>query len=891
MSNFKKAFSFRNGVQVDTDNFVVTTAGLVGIGTTIPTEYFHVLGNAKFEDNINIGSVVVNGIGTFGQVKLGTAITMSADSGIITATAFYGDGATLSNLPTSQWQDVDPGLGFTSIYAVGNVGVGTDDPTGNYVFQVGSDPSTDDLLPGVGIGSDGNAHFSGIITAFGGVDLSGSSNIESLVIDADGSQGTNDAFIVGNNKVRVRSDVGNIYSQGSITLGVGYPSTSSGVVLNPNGTSQFNGSVTINSNATITGFTTTGSFYSAGISTFADSVEIVGNAGIGSLSVSGVTTFGPGLAGDEGDIDFQHNGVTRAYWDSSAGTLNFKDGDGITLGTDEDFRISFDGSNTYLTNGSGKSTSDLYIQSDEILLRRYDGGQTMAQFTEGASVKLNYAGVTKIQTTADGVLVGGTVDAGSLHASSNIGVGTDDPQSTLQVEADTNARLDVITTNPQFPAIVSIGTAILGNERGELRYEEGVLNINNYDTRGIRINMNEGTNGTPQENFAVVLDGQEILSISGERKVGINKALPEKELDIVGELLVTGNANIVGVVTVGVGANLFTFGDGSPLPIPETQNFNTISGISTFNGLNAIGNVSIGNTLTIAADLYLFDNSPTAALNFVGIRTDDADDNALAVYGDAWLQGGVATRDHFYFTQNLTGDKLTNPRPATQDPLSQIVPFLDYGEFQVHTQGGSTFVSTQFLILPYPIVPAPGYGEPDQGVAFDDGGTGFLSVVGINTVFPRSILDVGVASTTISSYFIPPSMPQASIDIVTELWDPNGTETGNQGHVEAYKKTPNGIVPGAIIYNETSNELEVGIGPKQFAPLGVPIGGIIMWSGTIANVPAGYKLCDGNDGTPDLRDKFIIGAGNNYAVADTVGVTTSAGTDAYALAYIMRTNA
>jgi hypothetical protein len=42
---------------------------------------------------------------------------------------------------------------------------------------------------------------------------------------------------------------------------------------------------------------------------------------------------------------------------------------------------------------------------------------------------------------------------------------------------------------------------------------------------------------------------------------------------------------------------------------------------------------------------------------------------------------------------------------------------------------------------------------------------------------------------------------------------------------------------------------------------GVPTGGIIMWSGTIATIPAGWALCDGSNGTPDLRNRFIAGAG------------------------------
>jgi len=40
----------------------------------------------------------------------------------------------------------------------------------------------------------------------------------------------------------------------------------------------------------------------------------------------------------------------------------------------------------------------------------------------------------------------------------------------------------------------------------------------------------------------------------------------------------------------------------------------------------------------------------------------------------------------------------------------------------------------------------------------------------------------------------------------------------------------------------------------------VPSGVIVMWSGTIASIPEGWVLCDGTNGTPDLRDRFIVGA-------------------------------
>lgn len=50
---------------------------------------------------------------------------------------------------------------------------------------------------------------------------------------------------------------------------------------------------------------------------------------------------------------------------------------------------------------------------------------------------------------------------------------------------------------------------------------------------------------------------------------------------------------------------------------------------------------------------------------------------------------------------------------------------------------------------------------------------------------------------------------------------------------------------------------------------GVPTGLISMWSGT--NIPGGWALCDGQNGTPDLRDRFIVGAGGDYSVGDTGG--------------------
>ena len=54
----------------------------------------------------------------------------------------------------------------------------------------------------------------------------------------------------------------------------------------------------------------------------------------------------------------------------------------------------------------------------------------------------------------------------------------------------------------------------------------------------------------------------------------------------------------------------------------------------------------------------------------------------------------------------------------------------------------------------------------------------------------------------------------------------------------------------------------------------IPIGSIIMWSGSIANIPEHFQICDGANGTPDLRNRFVLGAGDTYAVNGSGGAET-----------------
>ena len=72
----------------------------------------------------------------------------------------------------------------------------------------------------------------------------------------------------------------------------------------------------------------------------------------------------------------------------------------------------------------------------------------------------------------------------------------------------------------------------------------------------------------------------------------------------------------------------------------------------------------------------------------------------------------------------------------------------------------------------------------------------------------------------------------------------------------------------------TSTAAELNLLDGKTAQDFFPSGGIIIWSGSAASIPSGWFLCDGANGTPNLRDRFVVGAGSTYAVGDTGGAAT-----------------
>jgi microcystin-dependent protein len=90
-------------------------------------------------------------------------------------------------------------------------------------------------------------------------------------------------------------------------------------------------------------------------------------------------------------------------------------------------------------------------------------------------------------------------------------------------------------------------------------------------------------------------------------------------------------------------------------------------------------------------------------------------------------------------------------------------------------------------------------------------------------------------------------------------------DVANTGEVKVYKTLrveKNLIVSGNATISGVINSIPTGV--------------IVMWSGAAAAIPSGWYLCDGTNGTPNLRDRFVVGAGTTYAVGDKGGTANTA---------------
>jgi len=574
MSNIRKTFNFRDGVQVDDDDLVVR-GGQVGIGSTVPTERLDVNGNIRSVGLVTSRNLFVTGVSTTTELRVGNNISASASSGIITATAFYGNGATLSNLPTSQWVDIDVGLGFTSIYAAGNVGVGTTDPRST--FQVGANPNASGR--GVGFNSTGDIRASGVVTAYAFAGFG--TNITNLNADniTNGTILNTVLPTIDNAKLPA-----NISVSGIITATGGFIGSVTGNVTgNVTGTAQSASSLTGTPNINVGVITATRIVTDTieviqspiGVTTIANTLN-VGTGGTG-FTATGAGLIGVGTANPTSEIQVRKNGTTTVEVLSNTGESRISIGQSVGLGNSSvvlrfgNSQSSFDilnkstGSfNQYLhAGGSGIGTGNfnwIYGQTNnELMTLTYDGKLGIAKTnpdntlhvvgTSTVTGNAFFGGNVEIPNTltvgsgANKAVLGGsggvlanvnlnntsgitTLSQLNVTGVSSVGIGLTTPAVGLDARGQTGffSRIGILTTSPNFDPRLYVGGTV------------GITEKVGIGTTAPLGQINDPANGTLNAGALQVFGQANIynnnLIIRGIGAVGINSDLPIGPIDL-----------------------------------------------------------------------------------------------------------------------------------------------------------------------------------------------------------------------------------------------------------------------------------------------------------------------------------------------------------------------
>ena len=99
---------------------------------------------------------------------------------------------------------------------------------------------------------------------------------------------------------------------------------------------------------------------------------------------------------------------------------------------------------------------------------------------------------------------------------------------------------------------------------------------------------------------------------------------------------------------------------------------------------------------------------------------------------------------------------------------------------------------------------------------------------------------------------------------------PNGATELYHDHSKKLETTSS----GATITGTCTATAFAGDGSALTGIQGIPSGVIMLWSGAANAIPSGFVICDGGNSTPDLRDRFVVGAGSSYGVDDTGGAAS-----------------
>ena len=593
MANIRKTFNFRNGVQVDDDNLIVNPLGLVGVGTTVPTESLDVRGNLKVVGSINATDITTNSI-SVGVITATTVVAtafsggrVSIVSGIVTASSgvvtYYGDGGQLLNLPTSQWLDIDVGLGFTSIYARGFVGVSTNDP--RYAFQVGGTNNLGTFASGVGIDSTGNIRATGIITAskFVGIGsdltLLNASNISSGTIGTDRIP-----------TLRTDQLPSNITVSGIITASSGFSGNITGNV-----TGNLTGNVTGNLTGNVTGIASTARTLTGSPDINVSNITAIGIAASTSftIGVSTSATVHIGLGGTAISL----LSSARLGIGTTTPTTD------IQILKDNNVEVQFISRGGVSQISIGQTINPPVGAASSVGLIRYGNSPKSFDIANNDSGDINlylHAGPAGINTGRFKWIYGQTFqELMSLSYDGYLGIGITNPSHKLHVVGTSTVTSDSYVGGNLNVSGTITGTLTLPNPAPvNINSTTGISTTYNLQVQN---NLTAVSIGIGTTNPIVGLDARQKAALFGI--VAINTTSTTSSLQVTGESLF----DTVGIGTTTTGGESLVISDSSILISDSVFNTNSAFavGIGTTLARSVVDLADAGNNLDFASVRFM----------------------------------------------------------------------------------------------------------------------------------------------------------------------------------------------------------------------------------------------------------------------------------------------
>ena len=282
------------------------------------------------------------------------------------------------------------------------------------------------------------------------------------------------------------------------------------------------------------------------------------------------------------------------------------------------------------------------------------------------------------------------------------------------------------------------------------------------------------------------------------------------------DLVVTGNARVTGILTVGTGSLTITDRDINAAGVTTASNFKT--------GSTNVHNVGV----------------EAAGINVLGGDTPIGAGSTIYNSGAA-IFSGIITAPSAVFTGNVSiAGTLTYEDVTSIDSIGIITARSD-----IRANGNIV-------------------------------GDNATNVSGINNVTATAYYGNGANLTGIDA-----------TKIITGNTQVQTIDTGSDGHVkisteggERFRVSSGGQIGLSGANYGSSGQVLTSQGSGSAAAwttvIGVPSGIIAVWSGAEGAIPSGWYLCNGSNGTPDLRNRFIVGAGSgsSYSVGNTGGSNT-----------------